>query len=354
MITKLYGTHDRTEYNEAVKASAEALEKGGIVGVPTETVYGLAASAEHAGAIERLREVKGRPEDKKFTICIPLKSDAARFAGKLPRVAEKLINKLWPGPLTLVVPGKSGGTVGLRMPGLAIIRDILLKADTTVVIPSANPHGMEPATTAREVLNYFDGRIDLVVDGGPSPLGVASTVVEVSSEGAFRILRKGAITQEEIKRAVTRTILFLCTGNLCRSPMAAGIARRYLADRLGTEPRDLEEAGYRIISAGTAALTGTPASPEAVRVMKELNIDITSHRSQPLTAELARDADEIFVMSPHHIDAVREVDAAAVARTHMVTPDGSEVPDPIGSSEAVYRRVRDKLRDAILERLEEI
>jgi tRNA threonylcarbamoyl adenosine modification protein (Sua5/YciO/YrdC/YwlC family) len=353
-VTKVIQTTDRAGYTDAVKTAAQILESGGIVGIPTETVYGLAASAEHSGAIERLRDIKGRPEEKKFTICLALKSDAARFAAKLPRAAEKLINRLWPGPLTLVVPGKSGGTVGLRMPGLAITRDILLKADTTVVIPSANPGGQEPATSAREVLDYFEGKIDLVIDAGKSPLGVASTVVEISAEGAFRVLRKGAISQEEIRRAVVRTILFVCTGNLCRSPMAAGIAKRYLADRLGTEPRDLEEAGYRIVSAGTAALAGTPASPEAVRVMKELNIDISSHRSQPLTIELTRDADEIFVMSPHHIDAVREIDSSAAARTWLITPDGSEVPDPIGSSDAIYRRVRDKLRDAILERLEEI
>jgi protein-tyrosine phosphatase len=136
--------------------------------------------------------------------------------------------------------------------------------------------------------------------------------------------------------------------------MAAGIARQYLAERLGVDARDLEDAGYRIVSAGTAALAGTPASPEAVRVMRELGIDISAHRSQPLSPELVRDADLILVMSPHHFDAVREMDASAVSRAMMVMPDGSEVADPIGGSEAIYRRVRDRLREAILERLEEI
>ncbi len=354
VATRTLHTGDRAGYSEAVTEAGRILAGGGVVGVPTETVYGLAASAEHSGAIERLRDIKGRPEEKKLTICVALKTDVARYAEELSRAAEKLINRFWPGPLTIVVPARGGSTVGLRMPGLNITRDIILAAETAVVIPSANPAGREPATTAARVLDYFDGMIDLVVDAGPSPLKVPSTVVEVSEEGAVKILRKGAVNEADIRRALVRTILFLCTGNLCRSPMAAGIARHYLAERLGVAPQDLESAGYRIVSAGTAALSGTPASPEAVRVMRELGVDISPHRSQTLTPELLRDADEIFVMSPHHFNAVRDLDPAAAARTQMIMPDGSEVADPIGSSEAVYRRVRDRLRDAILKRLEEI
>jgi protein-tyrosine phosphatase len=240
------------------------------------------------------------------------------------------------------------------MPGLSITRDILLSADTTVVIPSANPSGREPATTARQVLRYFDGRIDLVVDGGPSPLAVSSTVVEVTAEGAVKVLRKGAMDDEEIRRAIVRTILFVCTGNLCRSPMAAGIAAKYLSERLGVEAAALETAGYRVLSAGTAALEGTPASPDAVEVMREIDIDITAHRSRPLTVQATRDADEIFVMSPHHLDAVKDVDWDSAVRAQMLSPYGADIQDPIGLPRNVYRRIRDEIRGAILKRLEEI
>ena len=337
-----------------MKAAAQEVETGGIVGIPTETVYGLAASAEHPATVERLREIKGRPEEKKFTICVPLKTDVSRFAAFLPREAEKLINHFWPGPLTLVLPAKSGGTVGVRMPGLSITRDILLKTDTTVLIPSANPHGMEPAAEVRKVLEYFDGRLELVVDAGPSPLKVPSTVVEVTAEGAVKVLRKGSIDDSEIRRAIVKTVLFVCTGNLCRSPMAAGIAVKYLAERLGVEPARLDDAGYRVVSAGTAALSGTPASPDAVEVMREMEIDISEHRSRPLTMQLARDADEIFVMSPHHLDAVKEVDWDSAARSVLLSPYGAEIQDPIGMPKNVYRRVRDEIRDAMLSRLEDI
>lgn len=353
MKTKVIKTGTREGYREAVNAAAEVLENGGIVGMPTETVYGLAASAEHVGAIERLKKIKKRPGEKKFTICLPLKSDVKRFAGAVPRAAEKLINRFWPGPLTLVLPGKADGTVGLRVPELSFVRDVLLKADTTIVIPSANPHGIEPARSAEEVVKHFDGSIELVVDAGASRLGVASTVVEVSAEGQIRVLRQGAISEDELRRAVVRTILFICTGNLCRSPMAEGIAKTVLSRRLGVSEEGLERAGFRLASAGTGTFGASPPSAEAVEVMREKGIDISGHVSRSLTLEALQEADEIFAMSAHHLDTIRGVDSQAAARSALISPEGDEIVDPIGQPIEVYRRVRRRLFDAIVKRLGE-
>jgi L-threonylcarbamoyladenylate synthase len=352
MDTRIVKTDTRQGYLAAVNAAAQVLEAGGIVGLPTETVYGLAASAEHPKAVERLKAVKKRPEDKKFTICLALKSDVNRFASSVPRVAQKLISRLWPGPLTLVLPGKGEGTVGVRMPGLAFTRDVLLKADTAVIIPSANPHGSEPARTSSEVRAYFDGQIELVVDGGPSPLGVASSVIEVTGDGAMKILRQGAISEEELRRAAARTILFVCTGNMCRSPMAEGIARKLLADKLEVAEGRLEEAGFGVASAGTGAFGGTPPSPEAIDVMREVDIDISGVLSQPLTFQLVRESDDIFVMAPTHGESVKAIDPEAADRTRLVAPDGRPIEDPIGQSVETYRRVRDGLMRAVSERIE--
>lgn len=352
--TRIIETDSREGYIEAVRVAARVLESGGLVGIPTETVYGIAASAEHREAIVRLREVKVRSEEKKFTICVGLKSDISRFAAAVPRTAEKLINVFWPGPLTIVLPGKADGTVGLRMPGLSITRDILLDADTAVVIPSANPHGEEPARTAGEVRAYFDGQIDVIIDGGPSRVGVPSTVVEVDAQGGYNILRRGAIGDDEIREALVRTILFVCTGNICRSPMAEGIARRMLAGRMGVEEEGLEGQGFRVMSCGTGAMMGSPPSKEAIEVMGEVGIDISGHRSLPLTDEIAREADDIFGMATHHVSAVRAVDSGAGERAKLMLPDGRDVADPIGQSVETYRRVRDELTDAIHRSLEEL
>ncbi len=351
MKTVVLKTDTREAYREAVKAAAEVLDSGGIVGIPTETVYGLAAGAEHPVAMERLRRIKKRPDEKKFTICIPLKSDLRRFVPNVPRAADKLITRFWPGPVTLVLPGAGDAAVGLRMPALSLTRDVLLAADTTAVIPSANPHGQKPALRAREVLEYFDGSIELVLDGENARLGVASTVVEVTADGQTKILRQGAIGPEELKSALAHTILFVCTGNMCRSPMAEGIARKALADRLNVSPDKLDEAGFRVASAGTTSFGGSPPSPEAVTVMREAGVDIGHYISQPLSIELLRDADEIYVMEPHHLDALKAIDFEAAARAKLVAPDGRAVDDPIGQPLAVYRAVRDRLISAIKDRL---
>ncbi|MCD6405125.1 MAG: threonylcarbamoyl-AMP synthase [Planctomycetes bacterium] len=369
MNTNVIKTNTRKGYAAAVKAAVQVLESGGLVGIPTETVYGLAASAEHPQAIARLRKIKDRAAQKKFTICIPLKSDVKRFSSSLPRNAEKLINHFWPGPLTLVLPGKAArgrasaaaadsgdpeATVGLRMPGLSLTRDVLLGADTTVVIPSANPLGAEPAKTAEEVVKYFDGLVELVLDAGVSPLGVCSTVVEVSGQGTLKVLRLGAIGPDDLRRAIVRTVLFVCTGNICRSPMAEGFAREVLAGRLGVEISGLETVGFRVVSAGTASLGGRPPSPEAVTVMREVGIDISANESRPLTLELVRDADDIFVMAPYHQDDVRAIDRDAAARTTLLSPEGQAIADPIGQSIEVYRRVRDQIRRTVAQRMEQL
>lgn len=351
MDTRTVRTDTREGYLEAVEAAAKALEAGGLVGLPTETLYGLAASAEHPKAVERLKAVKERPEEKKFTISVPLKTDVRRFASVVPRTAEKLINRFWPGPLTLVLPAKSEGTVGLRMPGLALTRDVLLKVDTTVILPSANPHGRDPARTAGEVRAYFDGKIELIVDSGPSPLGQPSSVVEVTGNGELRILRHGAISEEELRSVAVKTILFVCTGNMCRSPMAEGIARKFLTEKLNREEDSLEQSDFRVTSAGTGAFGGSPPSPEAVEVMREKGIDISTLLSQPLTLELVREADYIFTMAPPHQESVKALDAEAGKRARLVSPDGRPIDDPIGQSMDVYRRVRDDLTQAVLQRL---
>ena len=111
MSTNVIIVNDRASYADAVKKAATVIESGGIAAIPTETVYGLAVSAEHASAVERLRAVKGRPEEKKFTICVPLKTDVARFVAFMPRTAEKLINAFWPGP------SDAGASVEIRRHG---------------------------------------------------------------------------------------------------------------------------------------------------------------------------------------------------------------------------------------------
>jgi len=177
------------------------LRRGEIVAFPTETVYGLGARADDPAAVRRLRALKRRPPEKRFTILIPAPPETRRYAAPLCPAAEALARAFWPGPLTLVVTALRGGEVGLRCPDFEPTREMLRAAGVPVAAPSANLSGRPPATTAPDVLEVFDGLVAAVLDGGPVRLAVASTVVRVSGSEVV-VLREGAIPEARIREAL--------------------------------------------------------------------------------------------------------------------------------------------------------
>ncbi len=183
--------------------AAELLRAGNIVALPTETVYGLGVRGDRPEGLERLRRLKERPAGKKFSrlICSPEDADAY---GELGPAATVLAEQFWPGPLTLVVPDREGGYVGLRCPDCTVARELVRRTGTALATPSANISGRPPALTAEEVREAFAGRIAAVVDGGPAPMGQASTVVRVE-EGRMELLRAGALEPERLRRALEET-----------------------------------------------------------------------------------------------------------------------------------------------------
>jgi L-threonylcarbamoyladenylate synthase len=180
--------------------AAALLVAGEVVAFSTETVYGLGVRGDDAEAVGRLYDLKGRPRDRKFTLLIASPDDMCRYAAPGP-AARRLAERLWPGPLTLVVSDGKGGDVGLRCPDHAATRRMLQLAGMPVAAPSANLTGRQPATSAAEVLEVFKGRIAAVVDGGPARIGSPSTVVRVG-KGGLEVLRAGALSESELHRAL--------------------------------------------------------------------------------------------------------------------------------------------------------
>ncbi len=193
---------------ESIALAGKLLRGGGLVAIPTETVYGLAANALDAEAVDRIFKAKGRPQDNPLIAHIASADALPELVSGLPDEAKKLADKFWPGPLTLVLP-KSGlvpdnvtaglGTVAVRCPGNDIARAIILAAGFPLAAPSANLSGRPSPTTAGHVLDDLDGRIDLIVDGGSCEVGVESTVLDVKNRC---ILRPGGVARESIE-AVT-------------------------------------------------------------------------------------------------------------------------------------------------------
>ena len=203
------------DYDLSVKRASEILSSGGIVAVPTETVYGLAASAYNDDAIKAIFTAKGRPQDNPLIVHIVNTDMLKNIAVDIPEVAYDCAKAFWPGPFTMVLPkgqkiadSVSGGlnTVAVRFPSEKTICDIINKSGLPLAAPSANTSGRPSPTTANHVIDDLDGKIDAVVIGNDCAVGVESTVVSLVGEKP-RLLRPGAVTPEQLKKVLPNLII---------------------------------------------------------------------------------------------------------------------------------------------------
>lgn len=209
---------ETTIIRENLSDAADILRAGGLVGVPTETVYGLAGNGLDENAVKRIYEVKGRPEVKPLALMVPDAAEMERYCLDVPAAAKALAERFWPGPLSIVLKAKTelvpeivragGDTVSLRCPDHTLTLEALRLAGLPFAAPSANPSGSPSPKTADEVLTYFDGLIEAVIDGGPCGLGRESTILDMSKT-PYRVLRQGALPEEEIKAVLTEALTLI-------------------------------------------------------------------------------------------------------------------------------------------------
>ena len=259
METKVYQWNPTGENGEAVAGAAAVLRSGGLVAIPTETVYGLGADGLNGAAVRRIFEAKGRPQDNPLILHVPDGTWLDRCCAAVPPLARLLAETFWPGPLTMILPRAAcvpdettGGldTVGVRCPDHPITRAIITAADTPIAAPSANTSGRPSCTTAADVLEDMDGKIEAVVDGGSCIVGVESTILDLT---AFppRLLRPGGLPLEALEKVCGTIALDPAVTRLMQpgeQPKAPGMKYRHYApkapvtvvsgapERFGAEP----------------------------------------------------------------------------------------------------------------------
>ncbi len=354
-----------------IKEAAASVDAGGLVAFPTETVYGIASRVE-AASLARLDNLKGRDPEKHYTLHIGKKNSVRKYVPTLGLKAKKLIDKAWPGPLTIVFELNQedidkqrqklqrgvfeslykDNSIGIRCPDNAIASMLLQQTSNPVVAPSANITGQRPAAEPDEVLAQFSGQIQMLLDGGPCKYKKSSTVVKIGKKG-LKILRPGIYPQAELEALSEVKFLFVCTGNICRSPMAAGILRKYLAKKLKCEVDQLEKMGYKVFSAGTLEMDGSPASAEAIAACAAKGIDIRAHKSQALSRQLIEESDFIYAMCQIHRERIVTISPKSAKRC-LLLAENEEIPDPIGQSQEFYNKCAELIGKAVKKRISEL
>jgi len=369
MKTKVVKINAANIDSTKIQAAAELVDAGGLVAFPTETVYGIACHVA-AESLAKLNAVKNRESSKSYTLHISRPDEIGKYVASIGLRAAKLIGKAWPGPLTIVFELDEkeverrqqslksevfqglyrGNCIGVRCPDNAVASALLRRTRHPVVAPSANIAGQAPAVDGQEALAALGGKLDLVLDGGACKYGKNSTVAKIGKKGV-EILRGGVYSDAEIKAFSQVKLLCVCTGNTCRSPMAEGFFRKYLAEKLQCEVDHLEQMGYKVASAGLLNMAGSSASSESVAVCSARGVDIASHRSRPLSLGLIEESDRIFAMDRMHRARVVALSPEAANKCVLLAKD--DITDPIGQEQAFYKRCADLIEDAVKKRIGE-
>lgn len=233
--------HPETDKN-AIAEAAAILRRGGLLGIPTETVYGLGADGLNEDAVRRIFEAKGRPQDNPLILHVPDAGWLERCCAGIPDTAYALAERFWPGPLTMILPKReivpyrtTGGleTVGVRCPNHPVTLAVIAAADVPIAAPSGNTSGRPSPTSAADMLEDMDGKIDGIFDGGPCGVGVESTIIDLTCQPP-RLLRAGGLPLEELERVLGTVLVDKCITQLMTDgerPRAPGMKYRHYAPK---------------------------------------------------------------------------------------------------------------------------
>ncbi len=305
--------------------AAAILREGGLVGIPTETVYGLGANGLDENAVKNIFAAKGRPQDNPLILHIPDVSWLERYCKDIPLTAYKLAQAYWPGPMTMILSHKelvpnavTAGldTVGMRCPAHKLCRDIIAAAGVPVAAPSGNTSGRPSPTTAQHMLEDMDGKIEAIVDGGPCAVGVESTIIDLTCNPP-RLLRPGGITLEQLRAVLGEVDVDPAVTRLMgagEKPRAPGMKYRHYAPK----------APVTVVTGApkkSAEYIATHAQPEDGVICFDEFLPLFTERSSARPVMDLGPAGDKEEQARHIFDALRSFDHTTVPAIWAQCPD---------------------------------
>jgi protein-tyrosine phosphatase len=349
-----------TDRRDVIHRAVQRLAAGEWVVLPTEAGAVLAALALSATS-SRI----GGAERNDLALLLRTPDEVTDVIPGLSRVGRRFANRCWPGPLVLRSPASATNGFIAALP--AETQQSLLSDGHLAVRVSSHPVLSEVAKLSRgpllireistnDVAQAPAANASLVVREADSPATSAGTrlglpevpsIVQLHANGTWQATRIGATPENKLQVAACEVILFCCTGNTCRSPMAELLCRHFLAQRLGCSPDELTKRGFLIASAGLAADYGCPASREAIEAMRKRGLDLRSHTSQPLTDRLLGQMDRCYTMTNQHRNMILAERPDLADRVQVLATDGRDIRDPFGGDSAEYAACASSLENYV-------